>query len=135
MLLRQFILKTTSLSIAVSVLCFAIFYFLFADKFHLIYAILPLLFGAINVLIFYTLLKVKESSFSKFTNKYLLCTTIKLLGSLVFIVVYLFFNRSEVIPFVSTFLSIYFIFLFQEILSILKFFKKKEKSEASHSKT
>ncbi len=135
MLLRQFILKTIALSIAVSILCFAIFYFLFADKFHLIYAILPLLFGVVNILIFYTLSKVKETSFSKFSNKYLLCTTIKLLGSLVFIVVYLFFNRSEVIPFVSTFLSIYFIFLFHEILSILKIFKKKEKSEASHSKT
>lgn len=135
MLLRQFILKTIVLSLIISVLCFAIFHFLFADKFHFVYALLPIFFGAVNIFIFYTLSKAKESSFAKFSNKYLLCTTIKLLGSLVFVVVYLFINRSEVIPFVSTFLSIYFIFLFQEILSILNFFKKKEKSEASHSKT
>lgn len=135
MLLRQFILKTIALSITISVLCFAIFYFLFADKFHITYAILPIAFGLVNILIFQTLSKVQDSSYAKFSNKYLLCTTIKLLGSLVFVVVYLFINRNEVIPFISTFLSIYFIFLFHEILSILKFFKKKEKSEASHSKT
>lgn len=135
MLLRQFIQKAIVLSIFISLLCFAIFHYLFPEKFRLVYCFLPILFGVINVLIFISLYKVKDSSLSKFSNRYLLCTTLKLLGSLFFIVIYLFINRNDIIPFIATFLSIYFIFLFHEIVSILKFFKKKEKSEASHSKT
>lgn len=135
MLLRQFVLKTFALSLLTSILCFVVFHFFFSDKFRIIYTILPFLFGTVNVLIFYTLLKVKDSSLSKFSSKYLLCTTFKLLGSLLFIVVYLFNNRNDVIPFTSTFLSIYFLYLFHEIMSILNFFKKNEKREGTHSKT
>ncbi len=135
MLIRQFILKTIALSLVISFLCFAVFHYLFPEKFRFVYSLLPILFGVINILIFISLYKVRESSLSKFSNRYLLSTTVKLLGSLFFIIIYLFINRNDVIPFVATFLSIYFIFLFHEIVSILNFFKKKEKSEASHSKT
>lgn len=133
--MQKFVLKTLALSLTISALCFALFNFLFPEKFRLFYSLLPIIFGIINIIIFFALSKVKEASLSKFSNRYLLCTTVKLLGSLFFIVIYLFINRNDVIPFVSTFLSIYFIFLFHEIISILKFFKKKDKSEASHSKT
>lgn len=135
MLIRQFILKTGLLVLITSTLCLVLFISFFSTKFNLLYPLLPVFFGIVNVFIFYFLLQVKDSTLIKFSNRYLLCTTIKLLGSLIFVVVYLLLKKNDLIPFLSTFLSVYFIFLFQEILTILKFFKKNEKSETTHAKT
>lgn len=135
MLIKQFILRTIILALITSIMCFVVFQFFFPQKFLLLYPLLPLFFGIVNIVIFYALYLVKDSSLSRFSTRYLLCTTIKLLCSLAFIVVFLLIRREEVIPFLSTFLSVYFIFLFQEIVSILKFFKKNEKSETTHAKT
>ncbi len=135
MKIRQLIFSTIILALFVSTLCFVIFHSYYPELLKITYLLLPIFFGLINIFIFYRLSKLKDSTISKFTNQYLLGTTIKLLFSLAFILIYLILNRNEAIPFLSAFLSIYFIFLFQEIMGILKFFKKKEKIEASHSKT
>ena len=135
MLFKQFILKTVLLALITSAICFVVFQFAFPQRYLLLYPLLPVFFGVGNILIFYSLSLVKDSSLSKFSTRYLLCTTIKLLSSLAFVVVFLLIRKEEVIPFLATFLSVYFIFLFQEIVSILKFFKKNEKSETAHAKT
>jgi len=135
MLLKQFVIKTLLLVFITSAICFAVFQFFFPHKFLLLYPLFPIFFGIINIFIFHSLSLVKESSLSKFSTRYLLCTTVKLLSSLAFIVVFLFINKEEVIPFLATFLSVYFIFLFQEITSILNLFKKNDKSETTHAKT
>jgi hypothetical protein len=125
MLLKQFIIKTGLLVFITSGLCFAIFKIFFPNDLIILYLLLPVLFGLINVLVFYTLSKEKDLSILKFSNRYMLCTTLKLLGSIILIVVFLFFYRNRAIPFLATFLAIYLIFLVQEIIGILKYFKKK----------
>ena len=135
MLLKQFILKTSLLVFITSGLCFATFKLFFPDRFMLLYPLLPVVFGVVNIFIFYTLLQVKDLAPIKFSNRYLLCTTVKLLSSIFFIILFLLLNKEKAIPFLATFLIVYFIFLVQEILAILKFFKKSEKSETTHAKT
>ena len=135
MLLKQFILKTILIVFITSGLCFFAFKLYFPEKFILLYSILPVVFGVVNVFIFNSLLKVKDLSPTKFSNKYLLCTTFKLLGSIFFIILFLLLNKEHAIPFLATFLIVYFVFLIQEIIAILKFFKKNEKSETTHAKT
>jgi hypothetical protein len=135
MILKQFILRTIFLVFITSLLCVAIFRIFFPNNFLLLYVFLPAIFGFINIIIFNSLLKAKDLSLLKFSNRYLLFTTLKLLGSIIFIVVFLFFNKGYAVPFLSSFLAIYLIFLMQEIIGILKFFNKKEKSETTHTKT
>jgi hypothetical protein len=135
MLLKQLILKTLTLVLITSAFCFVVFRLFFPEKLLLVYLLLPLFFGVINCLIFYALFKEQDSPILKFSNRYLLCTTVKLLISIFLIVLFLLFNKEKAIPFLSTFLVIYIVFLIQEIITILKFFKKKEKSETTHAKT
>lgn len=135
MLYKQFIFKTSLLVLITSAICFVVFHFFYPQRLIVLYPLLPVVFGIVNILIFYSLSLVKDSSLSKFSTRYLLCTTIKLLSSLTFIIVFLLVKKEEVIPFLAAFLSVYFIFLFHEIVSILNFFKKKEKSETTHAKT
>lgn len=135
MLFKHFILKTSILVFITSVLCFFLFKFLYPDKLLLIYLFLPILFGFINVLIFYSLLQVKDATLIRFSNRYLLCTTVKLFFSMALVVLFLLFNKEKALPFLFTFLGVYLVFLVQEIISILKIFKKKEKSETTHAKS
>ena len=135
MVLKQFILQTIYVVLVTTALCVSVFLFFFPEQFLAFYAILPFLFGFMNVLIFRSLIRSEEFALLKFTNRYFLLTTIKLLGTLVLIIVFLVFNRNRVIPFLSSVLAVYLIFLAQEIIAILKFFKKKEKIENTHNKT
>lgn len=135
MFLKQFIYKTLIIVLISVFVCVVVFKVYFPTKFLLFYAFLPVLFGLINVLIFRFLIKSGDTALLKFTNRYLLCTTVKLLGSLLFIVVFLILYKSHAVPFLLTFLVFYLVFLAQEILGILNFFKKKTNSETTQAKT
>lgn len=128
MLLKQFVYKTIIIVLITTILCIVVFKFYLSFKFLTLYAFLPFAFGLVNVMIFKSLINKSESPFIKFTNKYLLCTTLKLLGSIIFITGFLIFYKEHAVPFLSVFLILYLIFLAQEIVEILNFFKKKSKS-------
>jgi|GEM_PF-2059040 len=135
MLIKQFILKTIALVIITSLLCLVIFKIVFPTDFVFLYSALPFLFGLLNIFIYQFLSKADGKTLSTLSNRYMLCTTIKLLGSTIFIIVFLLFEKEEVVYFLSTFLTVYLIFLVQEIVGILNFFKKKRKSESTHAKS
>lgn len=135
MLIKQFILKTIALVIITSLLCLVIFKTVFPTNFVFLYTALPFLFGLVNILIYQYLSKAEGKTLSALSNRYMLCTTIKLLSSTIFIIVFLLFEKEQVVYFLSTFLTVYLIFLVQEIIGILNFFKKKEKSESTHAKS
>ena len=135
MLLKQFILRTLIVILITTALCVSIFKVFFPAKFLIIYFFLPLFFGVINIIIFKSLFKAQDLTLLKFSNRYLLFTTLKLLGSIVFIWGFLFLNKDHAISFLSSFLAVYLIFLTQEIIEILNYFKKNEKSETTQAKT
>ncbi len=132
---KQFIFRTIIVVLITTIICISIFKNFFPEKFHIVYFFLPFAFGGINILIFKSLFKLQDLALLKFSNRYLLFTTLKLLGSIVFILGFLFFNKGQAIPFLSSFLAVYLIFLTQEIIEILNYFKKNNKSETTQAKT
>lgn len=132
---KQFIFRTIMVVLITTILCVSIFKIFFPEKLLIIYFFLPLIFGVINTLIFKSLFKAQDLTLLKFSNRHLLFTTLKLLGSIVFMLVFLFFNKDQAIPFLSSFLVVYLIFLTQEIIEILNYFKKNKKSETTQAKT
>jgi len=132
---KQVILRTLIVVLITTILCVSIFKIFFPEKFLIIYFFLPLIFGVINGLIFKSLFREQDLTLLKFSNNYLLFTTLKLLGSIVFILSFLFFKKDQSIPFLSSYLVVYLIFLAQEIIEILNFFKKNKKSETTQAKT
>lgn len=128
MTLKRFIYNTLILVLISTFLCVVIYQFFFPSKFLIIYAFLPAIFGFINVSIFRFLHTAKDQSLPKFSNRYMLCTTIKLFVSIIFIILFLILNRNQALFFLSTFFVVYIVFLTQEIVGILNFFKKNSKS-------
>lgn len=135
MLFKNFIFKTLIVVIITTLVNVLIFKLFFPDKMLMVYFFIPSFFGAVNILIFKSLFKAREQNLLKFSNRYLIFTTIKLLASIFFIIGFLFFNRNQTVPFLASFLAVYLIFLVHEITEILNFFKKIEKSETTQTKT
>jgi len=134
-MIKNFIYRTIIIVFVATVLYVGVFELFFPTKGLLIYYLLPGIFGLVNILIYQFIVQTKESTLLKFSNRYLLCTTIKLLGSILFIVIFLLVNKEHAIPFLATFLVTYIVFLIQEIIAILNFFKKNAKTESTQTKT
>lgn len=133
--MKQFILKTSILVLFTSLLILVVFKKFFHTDFVFLYSALPFIFGLINIVIYRYLSREEGKSLLTLSSKYMLCTTIKLIGSTIFIIVFLLFEKGQAVSFLSTFFIVYLIFLVQEIIGILKFFKKKDKSESTHAKS
>jgi hypothetical protein len=81
---------------------------------------LIIFFFASTILVHYILLKSLERKFARFTNVYMLITTIKLLFFLGIIAIYAFSNRDDAIRFSITFVILYLFYAFFEVIEIIK---------------
>ncbi|MDY0075915.1 MAG: hypothetical protein RBR87_01455 [Bacteroidales bacterium] len=81
---------------------------------------LLIFFLAVNIILYALYVRAKEKKLSNFTNFFMLATFFKLLLYLVVIVLYLLFNREDVVPFVLTFLVYYILFTTLEVRAVSK---------------
>ncbi|MBZ0243287.1 MAG: hypothetical protein K8F24_08755 [Bacteroidales bacterium] len=81
---------------------------------------LLIFFLAANFSLYLLYVRAIEKKMSSFTNFFMLATFLKLLLYLVVIVVYLLFNREDVVPFVLTFLVYYILFTVLEVGAVSK---------------
>lgn len=82
-------------------------------------------FIAITILLFMILIKATRERFSRFLNVYLLITTGKLLLFLVILLVYIWLNKTDAMPFGITFFLLYICFTVFEVSALLRFTRKK----------
>ncbi len=119
---QNFIRNILFLNIIIIILFFLIFKFTRIGDFYLsIFPILLLFFNIITIIFHYFQITGKEK---KFFQKFMLTSTIKLFIFLIFLIVYVFLNKENAVPFIVFYLILYFIFQFFEIISLLKAFKK-----------
>lgn len=77
-------------------------------------------FLVVNTSLYALYVRAKEKKLSSFTNFFMLATFLKLVLYLVVIVIYLLFNREDVVPFVLTFLVYYLLFTALEVSAVSK---------------
>ncbi|GAB1418703.1 hypothetical protein MASR2M12_14680 [Bacteroidales bacterium] len=73
------------------------------------------LFVTVNCVLFFLNQRVSQKKLSAFANYFMLASTIKLLLYLAVIVVYLYYCRTEAIPFLITFFIYYLTFTYLEV--------------------
>lgn len=81
---------------------------------------LLIFFLTANISLYALYIRAKEKKLSSFTNFFMLATFLKLVLYLVVIVIYLLFNREDVVPFVLTFLVYYILFTAIEVRAVSK---------------
>ena len=88
-----------------------------------------LLFGisVVTGIIHFVLIKLAQMDQAKFSNKFILLTGVKMIVFLAFITGYSFLNPGKAVIFLVSFLSLYLIYSFFEVILLVSFFKKKIK--------
>jgi len=122
--MKQYIIRLSVFSIIMAILSFLVIYYFFSE-YEL--QIVPYIFFYF-VGITYSMQKLLYKNLHKnnvFVRLFMGIVGAKLLLSLTFIAIYLFFNRENALPFLILFLAYYLSFSAFELFSIMKMVKKK----------
>ncbi len=124
--LKTFIKRLTLKTLIVAAICAAVFYF-FAQQYYFHFApLIFLYFYMVNIIVFSVLIKSHNQSTAKFSRRFLIVTMLKFLGSLIFAVLFMFFAREHMIPFLVIFIILYFLSLSQVVREFLGFVNQKK---------
>lgn len=123
--------KFNSQVLLIALLCYTIiavvFYFLFSEKFHYTLLFVPILLAAVTSFLHRKLILSSYDRPVKFINMFMAVTGIKLMIYLFSILIYIMLLTEYAIPFLAIFFSLYIVYTFIEISSLLKFLKTLDK--------
>jgi len=120
---KHFLLKITLLSIIVLAMATALFStFLKSLQFNA-YPFQVLLIALVTTIGHLWVVKAAGQNSRKFTTAFMASVTLKLMVYLTFMLVYLLFDHSKVIPFVLTFIVLYVAFTIFEVVQVLNIIK------------
>lgn len=116
---QQFILRLTVLSLVLGLLVFVLGRYLPHGIISPALPFLLILFYVITALVHYVLLRISALNPRKFVGYFMLATFLKLMNYLIVIVVYVWYVKEGVLPFILSFFILYIIYTVFEVLSIL----------------
>ena len=120
----KFIVKICLFTLTIFAISSVLFYTVL-DTIHL--AVFPyqlLLIAAVTTIGHLWVIRAADQNTMKFTTAFMASVTLKLLIYLFFMLIYLWIDRSQVIPFVLSFMILYILFAIFEVTQILNFIKK-----------
>jgi len=118
---KSFTIKLVYITLLTEVLSLAFWYFMPKPWVSPTILVLPLFFMGLTLVIHGFLSKVFEQRFQNFLNRYLIVTTVKLLGLLAIMALYVYTHPEDAIPFSITLFVNYLIFtLFEARALIIK---------------
>ncbi len=124
---RQFLLKITILSILIFVSSTILFSTVLKTWYFAAYPYQILVIALVTTIGHLWILKATGQNMRRFTTAFMASVTLKLMVYLTFMLVYLLLNKSQVIPFVLTFIVFYIIFTIFEVIQVLSVIKNNSK--------
>lgn len=117
--MKKFILKLLAITLVLAMVNFILGLYLPAWSTP-VWPLLLLFFFVSNTLLFWMFIRAQQKKLSSFTNYFMIATFSKLLLYLAVIMVYVYFNRTDAVPFILTFFVYYIAFTFFEVMTITK---------------
>jgi len=124
---RQFLLKITILSFLIFAISTILFSTILKTWYFAAYPYLIFVIAIVTTIGHLWILKAAGQNMRRFTTAFMASVTLKLMVYLTFMLVYLLLNKSQVIPFVLTFIAFYFIFTIFEVIQVLNVIKNNSK--------
>ena len=118
--MRQFLLKSTVLTIIVFILGIILYTTILKSYFLSILPFAVLLFYLVTNLVHGYLLRIAGKSGSGFVSKYMAASFLKMFFYLAVAIVYVIFNRGNAKPFFLNFLLLYVVYSSFEVTEFLK---------------
>lgn len=125
LVIRRFIFNLLVITLSLTCLAYGIFHFLLPGAYFSSFPVIPAVLFTVTSLVHIYLVTASKGDPGKFISKYLGAMGIKILLYLLYIVVFLFFDRANAIPFLVSFLAMYAGLTVFEVISILNTLKNK----------
>jgi len=93
-----------------------------------IFPVIPLFFGGASVGLFLFLIHKAKKNMNRFIPDFMAATGIKLLIYILFLILLLLSDRSKTVPVIISFIVIYIVYTFHEVISVLNYLKNNGKS-------
>ena len=116
---QQFILRLTILSLILGLLAYLLHRFLPAGIISPALPYLFILFYVITAIVHYFLLRITVLNPRKFVGYFMLATFLKLMNYLIVVVVYAFYVKEGMLPFILSFFTLYIVYTVFEVVTIL----------------
>jgi hypothetical protein len=82
-----------------------------------------LFFISVTLISYYILVRASKKTFLKFLNYYMLITVVKLLLFIAVLILYIFLNRNDAVPFALSFFILYLCYTIFEVVRIIAYSK------------
>jgi hypothetical protein len=115
----QFIIRLTILSLILGLLAFILSRFLPDGMISPALPYLFILFYVITAIVHYILLRITALNPRKFVSYFMLATFLKLMNYLIVVVVYAFYVKEGILPFILSFFILYIFYTVFEVVTIL----------------
>jgi len=122
--LRQFLIQQLYLTLAVYLLGFIAFSFIFPEDFHIFFVFLPALFYGIMAAFHGSLILASRQTTRKFPSRFMAILGAKIFVLLIFIITYTYFNPGIAIPFLVSFLFLYLVYTIFEITALYRYLRQ-----------
>jgi hypothetical protein len=127
---KNYLRRTIVFTAIIFALAYLLFYFLIPSHYLPIFPILILFFAATTITVHSILTKAGKQRITRFSTFYMGSITAKLFIYTIFIAVYVLVDKSTAVPFLITFLILYFLFTFFETYSLLKDLKNQDQANS-----
>lgn len=122
---KYFLLKISLLSFIILALATALFSTVLKSLHFTAYPYQVLLIALVTTIGHLWIVKAAGQNTMKFTTAFMASVTLKLMVYLTFMLVYLLYDHSQVIPFVLSFMALYITFTIFEVVQVLNIIKNK----------
>ncbi len=124
---KKFIIRVSLFTLIVFLLTFIVIFTINQSWFLPIFPVVTLFFYIITVIIHYILSKSAEKRMAKFSVNFMLSTSLKLIIFLMFMVLYVVFDKQNAVSVILLLFINYLLFTVFEVVSILKELRNPEK--------
>jgi len=123
--LRKFGLNLLLLTLVLTALGYGLFLFVIPESYFTLFPLVPFVLFAVTIIVHIILVRASENDARKFTSRYLGAMGLKILIYIVFMIAFLVLATKHAVPFLVSFLVCYASFTLVEVISILKYLKRK----------
>ena len=123
---NKFLIKLSVFSLIIGIVIAALNYILPPNYYTLTLPYQLVFFYASTLLVHKVLLNASEKRFTKFVTYYMASTFFKLFLYIGVMLVYVFFNRADAVPFIISFFLLYLFYTIFEVIAILSYKKPED---------
>jgi hypothetical protein len=121
---RKFIFKILIFTVLIFGVASILFVTILENYYFNAFPYLILLIATVTTIGHLWVVKASGANTMKFTTAFMASVTLKLMVYLFFMLIYLLIDRTQVISFVLTFITLYVLFTIFEVIQVLGFIKK-----------